>query len=120
MRLRTRIAPPYSLLYVADPNGGEPPEPDEAPIWSTRSCIAIRCFTFSDGETDVSLGAADEVDPGSPPAFDATLLTPSREVVVSTAEYETILRMDVRNTKARVRVWVNHPTEPDVVIIGLG
>ena len=73
-----------------------------------------------DGETEVTLGAAHVVDPRTRPAFDAMLETPGHVVIVSTVEHETILREPVRAPFTRVRVWVNHPTEPDKVTIGLG
>jgi hypothetical protein len=72
-----------------------------------------------DGETEVTLGAAHIVDPRTRPAFDGMLATPGHAVVVSTVERKTILKEPVGGTFTRVRIWVNHPTEPDKVIIGL-
>ena len=121
MRFTTRVAPPNSLLFISDPDGGEAPEP----IWgelilSTPSCISVGCLMFLDGETEVTLGAADEVNPGELPAFDAELETPNRAVAVWTVERETVLSAAVTTPQTRVRIWVNHPTEPDRVIVGLG
>ena len=75
---------------------------------------------FADGETEVTLGTSDEVDPGDLPAFDAMLETPNRAVVVWTVEDETVLEAPVPTKQTRVRIWVNHPTEPDKIIVGLG
>jgi hypothetical protein len=75
---------------------------------------------FADGETEVTLGSSDEVDPGELPAFDATLETPNRAVVISTVEDETVFSAKVPNVETRVRIWVNHSTEPDRIIFGLG
>jgi len=117
---RIKIAPPNSLLFVADVAGGEVPEWKRGvPILSSPTCISFRCLTFADGQTDVTLGAAGDVNPGSQPAFDGTLETPSRVVALSTVEKETVLKSPVLGTRARVRIWTNHPTEPDKVIIGL-
>jgi hypothetical protein len=74
---------------------------------------------FADGETLVTLGPASEVDPGEAPAFDAMLDTPNRAVVVSTVERQTVLETRVPNARTRVRIWVDHPSEPDKVIVGL-
>jgi len=122
MRTSTKIAPPNSLLFIADPNGGTTPQiTNKRPnIWSTPSCIAVGCLAFINGKTDVTLGDKREVDPGDLPAFDGQLETPNREVLVSTAEWETVLKSNVPNISTRIRIWVNHPTEPDKVIIGLG
>lgn len=75
---------------------------------------------FLDGETEVTVGSAEEVGPGGLPAFDADLETPHRAVAVWTVEDERILEVPVPGTQTRVRVWVNHPVEPDKVIVGLG
>ena len=73
-----------------------------------------------DGETEVTLCMVRDVNRREPPAFDAMLATPSRVVVVSTVEHETILEQPVLATFTRVRIWVNDPKFPDKVIIGLG
>jgi hypothetical protein len=116
-----RIAPPNSLLFVSDVDGGTPPEiTRRGRLWTTSSCIAVGCLAFMDGETEVSLGQARDVDPGGQPAFDGVLETPNRAVMVSTAEGEKVLDAGVPGKSTRVRIWTNHPTEPDRVIIGLG
>jgi len=73
-----------------------------------------------DGETEVTLGTTSEVNPGGRPAFDDELETPNRVVIVSTVEGKQALQSGVPFTSARVRIWVNHPTEPDKVIVGIG
>jgi hypothetical protein len=73
-----------------------------------------------DGETEVTLGAAREVDPHHLPTFEGPLATPNGAVVVSTVEGKSILETRVPSPNTWVRVWGNHPTEPDKVIIGLG
>jgi hypothetical protein len=74
---------------------------------------------FADGETLVLLGSAPELDPGESPAFDGMLETPNRAVVISTVERETVLEMRVPNARTHLKIWVDHPTEPDKVIIGV-
>jgi hypothetical protein len=88
-------------------------------IWVTPSCIAVGCLAFMDGETEVTLGASAEVDPGGIVAFDGLLDTSNRAVVVSTIEGETVLRANVTGARTRVRIWTNDPSEPDEVVIGL-
>jgi hypothetical protein len=72
-----------------------------------------------DGPTEFVLGPTREVDPGDRPAFDGQLETPNCAVVVSTVERELLLSENVPTKRTRVRIWVNHPTEPDKVIVGL-
>lgn len=114
-----KIAPPNSLLFVSDTDGGSPPVPVlGAKILATESCISIACYPWIDGDTAVTLGPSPQVDPGTPPAFDGELETPNRSVVISTVERETILKENVPNTTTRIRAWVNKPSMPDQVIVG--
>lgn len=114
-----KIAPPNSLLFVSDADGGKPPIPVRgAQILATSSCLSIACYPWIDGETAVTLGPRHEVDPGTTPAFDGELKTPSRTLVISTVDQKTILSETVPGILTRVRAWVNRPSMPDQVIVG--
>lgn len=119
-----KVAPPNSLIFVSDAEGGSVPNPDriarEANITATTSCIVVCCLAEMDGDTDITLGLAGEVDPGKKPDFDAPLETPTRTVVVSTAELATLLKANVPNLRTRIRIWTNRPREPDKVIVVIG
>lgn len=121
MSTSATIRPVNSLVFVSDPRGGEVPEwiRDEL-ILSTSSCISIGCYPEQDGPTTVILGPSWQVDPGDRPAFDRSLETPSRAIIVSTVERETILEAKVPETRTRVRIWLSHPRWPDKVIVGFG
>jgi hypothetical protein len=116
-----RVSPPNSLLLICDPAGGKVPDfvPEQL-VLATSSCISVGCLTFADGATEITLGPAGEVSPGASPAFDEELETPNRAVTVSTVEWENLLEERVLSATTRVRIWVNHPIEPDKVTIGWG
>jgi hypothetical protein len=82
-------------------------------------CISVCCFPEIDGPTEIVLGAGAEVDPGGAPAFDGSLDTPNRKVVITTVDEETVLSEDVRGLRPRVRVWLSHPKWPETVTVGL-
>jgi hypothetical protein len=116
-----KIAPPNSLLFIA----GRADTP--APEWiqgryivASDKCISVGCLAFMDGETEVQLGSALDVRQSEKPAFDGYLPTPERSIVVSTVEREIVLSARVSDRETRIRVWTNHPTEPDKVVIGWG
>lgn len=120
---RFEIAPPNSVVFVEDKSG------KTAPLRNTRAIphivgnstqIMIACESFMDGKTNFILGPNAEVDPGEPITFESFLETPSREVAVRTCELTTLLLAAVPADRTRIRIWTNHPTEPDHVIIGLG
>jgi hypothetical protein len=114
-----KIAPPNSLIFVSDIDGGMPPYPVRGgEILSTGSCISIGCYPEVDGETEITLGSRKEVDPGGAPIFDGTLETPNRVIVISTVDGKAILREKVSGTTTRVRAWLNRRSLPDTVIVG--
>jgi|SRR5262249_15346038 hypothetical protein len=116
-----RISPPNSLLLICDPAGGKVPDfvPEEL-VLATSSCISVGCLTFADGATEITLGPAGEVNAGASPAFDGELETPNQAVMVSTVEWESLLEERVPSAITRIRIWINHPIEPDKVTIGWG
>jgi hypothetical protein len=119
MVISAKVAPPYSVVVITDPSGGQTPDTMSGSIIAaTESCIAVGCLCDIDGETEFTLGAGPEVDPGSEPTFQGTLQTPNRRIVVRSVYGETILELPVLRETARVRIWVNHPSEPDRVVVG--
>jgi hypothetical protein len=89
-------------------------------IWSTSACIAVGCTPDVDGETKIAIGASEEVGLVGKPAFDGELETPSQVVSVDVVPGKKVLEQPVPGTSTRVRIWVNHPVEPNNVTIGLG
>lgn len=119
--IRTRVAPPNSLLFISGPDGGSAPFPERgAAILSTPSCISVSCLMSQDGESEVVLGPAKDIHPGRSPAFDGQLEVPHRVVTISTVEGEIVLEAPVADRRTRVRIWVNRPRDPDEIIVGLG
>jgi hypothetical protein len=73
-----------------------------------------------DGETEFILSDSADDAPKDDSAFDAVLDTPSRVVEVSTSEREILLHRDVPSHFTRVRIWTDHPTEPEHILVVLG
>jgi hypothetical protein len=114
-------APPNSLFVISDVKGGKAPDfIPNSPVMSSSSCILAGCLMFQDGETEVTLGPAEELRQVTPPVFDGQLETPSRAVAVSTVEWTTLMTMAVKDQLTRVRIWPNRAREPDRIAIGLG
>ena len=115
-----KIAPPNSLLFISGPEGDQPIDFSSMKTirWNS-TCVAVSCLPFVDGETEVTLGVTNEVDPGWSPAFDE-LLTANGSIVIYTSERSTLLKLPVIGDRTRVKVWINHEEEPDRVIVGVG
>lgn len=120
MFVSAKIAPPNSLLLVAGTGGGEIPESfGGAMIASTSTCIAIGCRSEADGETEVILGRAEEIDPGDNPCFEDFLETPTRRILIRTVLGDTLLEAPVPDVRTGLRIWLNDNAEPDRIMIGI-
>jgi hypothetical protein len=118
----TRVAPPNSLILVMDREIGVVPDTmNKALVASTDSCVAIGTRAAPDGETVISLSY------DSPPqlpnltlAYDGLLSTPNKYLSVCSVYLESLLELNVLGLQTRVRVWVNHLLEPDIIWISAG
>jgi hypothetical protein len=120
MTTSMRIAPPNSVVLIEDSGGGEiPASMNQSLIAATDSCIAIGCRAEDDADTEITLGPCDKVDTGERPAFEGALQTPNRKLVARTVYGVTLLEMPVPTTETRLRVWVNDPSEPDRIAVGI-
>ncbi|WP_394890890.1 hypothetical protein ACG873_06015 [Mesorhizobium sp. AaZ16] len=109
------------LIFIEDIKGGEPPSlATDEKVQFSASCISVACLHEIDGEAELIFGPADEVAPTYDLAFDGTLETPSREVVVATVTGAPLLKAKVPDVRTRVRVWRSHPIWPEQVAIGWG
>lgn len=116
-----RISPVNSTLFLSGQTGAAIPEFEpEKLVLSTPSCISFHCLMEQDGQTEIVIGATEQVDPGVAPNFDGVLETPEQMVVLSTVEAPQVLAERVASGNTRVRIWANRLAEPDHVIIGLG
>ena len=114
------ILPDYAILFISDVDGGEPPDPErDIPFLSTSSCISFQCSPAVDGGVTVFLGAQEEISIARPPAFNGVIATPTRNVIVSTADQEIPLSVDVTTSQTRVRIWTTGEAWPDRVWIAL-
>jgi hypothetical protein len=118
-----KIAPSNSLVLIGDSGGGSVPDPEkiarDANVTATDTCVVVCCLPEIDGETEITLGTANATDPGSSPAFDGTITTPSHVVRVFDVQWKPLLEVPVSTAKTRIRVWKNHPHFADQVIVGV-
>ena len=118
----TKIAPPNSQVVIVDPKKGkiEVPEYRESvPFVATSSCILFYCYPEVDGETEIALGRAGEVDPGTAPVFDGHLLTPSRILAIEAVGGDAILRIPTFSVQTKLRIWSNAIKWPTKIMVGI-
>lgn len=111
------LAPPNSVLLIADINGGEVPTKLKGAVASTGSCIAVGCKSEVDGKTEVIFGHRNEMPHLTAPDFEGTIATPGKRLAIFTVAGDVVLESPVRAAATRVSVWLNDPSEPDRVIV---
>jgi hypothetical protein len=81
----------------------------------------IACLVDCEGETDIAVGAADQVTQTQPPAFDRVLETPSRKIILEIVSGETVHEVVVSADKTRVKIWTDGRHQcAETVVIGIG
>lgn len=122
MTVSVSVAPEYLSFYVAGSLDVDVPvEYGADGVFGTNECLVVTCLYWNEGDTRITLGPVEEL-PGQPgpPCFDGLLQTPQSRVLLFDVNMPEILSTDVPGTQTRIRIWTNHPTEPDDVVIGLG
>ena len=123
MRETKRVALDGSMFSVSDPGarGPLPRRSGSSRIASDSNYLVVGTLMSQDGDTEVTLSdSVDEVAAQGAPAFDGTLETPSRRLVLQSADLEVFLEMKTEGPRSRVRVWSNDPREPDQIAIVVG
>lgn len=112
------IAPEYVSFYVAGRREVTPPiDFDYGRIAATRDCITVPSLYANDGDTTVVVGPLSELNQTLAPDHNGLLDTPHRLLMLSDALTD-IADIPVGSKRTRIHIWVNHPTEPDQVVIG--
>jgi hypothetical protein len=115
------IEPRYLSFYAAGSLSVEIPLSMEGlGIVASRECVNIPAIYWNDGSTTVTLGDFGEIAKSGAPDFDGFVSTPSRELILFDAEMPEIMRAAVPSRDTRLRIWMNHPTQPDDVVIAIG
>jgi hypothetical protein len=118
-----KIAVPNGLLFVRDSKNLNIPDlgDEGASCWSIPTCIMIQCLVDSEGETSITIGAANEVKTDRKLLFDGTLETPSRKVILEIVPGEKVLEMGVPFATNRIRIWTDGRHRlAETVVIGIG
>lgn len=68
----------------------------------------------------MTFGPISEITGIRKPDFDGILNTPNNELILFDAIEPEFASAQVPSTKTRIRVWIDHPIEPENVIIAWG
>jgi hypothetical protein len=119
-----KVAVPNALLFIRDSRISDVPDVDYgdgSSVWSIPTCVVITCLIDSEGETDITLGAANQVKPSQKLLFDDLLETPSHKLILELIPDEKVLEVDLPSQKNRVRIWTDGRHQcAETVVIGIG
>lgn len=111
----------HGLIFIEDVKGGEPPYPvSDEKVQFSKSCISVACLHEIDGDAELILGRAAEVEQTYDPAFDGAIETPNKELKISAVVGEPLLKTKVSDVNTRIRIWRSHPVWPEQVFVGWG
>jgi hypothetical protein len=79
----------------------------------------MACLDPQDGSSRITLAPRRELAQRHPPDATAQITAPFGSVVLMTSHGQELARLPTSGLTARVSVWVNHPTEPDEIVIGV-
>ena len=119
---RMSIAPEYVSFYVAGRRNVDIPMhmDRKGGVLTSNDCINIPALYWNDGDTHVAIGPYSEIKEAREPDSDSVLNTPDLEFILFDAIDPQFAIVQVPSDKTRIRVWIDHPTEPENVVIAWG
>jgi hypothetical protein len=114
------VAPEYLSIYIAGKRKISPPiDHDYGGIAANEDCITVPCLYWNEGDTTITVAKFEELNPKSMPNYDGELYTPERVLMISEANAD-IRDIAALSVRTRIRIWIDHPTQPQNVVIAWG
>jgi hypothetical protein len=114
------VAPEYLSIYVAGKRKISPPiDLDYGGIAATEDCITVPCLYWNEGDTTVTIAKFAELNPKSAPSYEGVLNTPEKILMISEANAD-IRDIPVSSVRTPIRIWIDHPTQPQHIVIAWG
>jgi hypothetical protein len=120
MKCETTITPPNSIILVMDFTAGRVPDSFERGlIAATETCVAVGTLSEQDGSTTIVLTDEFSSDLISDEVlvYENSIRVPGSALSVVTSWNEPVLSVPVLADQVYIRVWVNHPSEPNRIVI---
>jgi hypothetical protein len=74
-------------------------------------------MSADDGSSEFKIVRRVDNSEGLKLVFDGFALTPDKVLFLMTVNHDLLLKTLVEQTRMRICIWVNHPVEPDKIII---
>ena len=88
-------------------------------LWANEWCICIATLVSSDGPTHLFISDK-PFNTENYLVFDGTINTPRQKIGFSDANLTDFYVVESQSTKTRIRIWTDHATEPEVVMVAIG
>ena len=119
--LRRIVRLEFNSFYIAGLRDVDVPAGVSGAAFATnRHCINVGCRMWHDAEIEITLGQHSTVERTGQPRLDWSIATPDRQLLLFDANHPELMRLAVKTRNTRIRIWTNHPTEPDSVTVLVG
>lgn len=88
-------------------------------VAASRTMLIVCVRPEVDGETELTLGRSEEVDPGWLPGFVGAIATPTRKLIIHDVAGTILAQQSDVSDITRLRIWFSHPRWPERVLIGI-
>jgi hypothetical protein len=118
-----RIQPPNSIIFICGDGNVEVPydliDPNKSIVAASRTMLIVCVMPEVDGETELTFGRSNEIDPGWPPGFVGAIATPTRRLIIHDVNNQILTQQSDVPDITRLRIWFSHPLWPERVLIGI-
>lgn len=109
----------YAVLLLGDRNGKFPRTMEGKLVASTESSIAVTCIPDADGDTEIIVGSSEEIATDDALVFDGVVCLPTQTFIIRPVVGPELYVYPHRIDSIALRVWANHPAEPDRITIAI-
>ncbi len=120
--MKRMISPTNLQFFISDAVRPENAQPEEnIRILYNGECITVPCAYWDETETELTVGAAHEIDQPSAPLFDEMLPTPSQSVLFTDVACAELLAYPTSTETTRIRIWTDGlQLSEHVIVVAIG
>lgn len=114
------VRAPGSFILVGGSVEVDAPAFEDGPVrlWSNEYCVCVGTRSEVDGDTHLIAGS--NVDHSNLKlAFTGEIATDSHRLVVSDAELNVLIEVNVPSRRTALSIWTNAPREPTLIAINI-
>jgi len=92
---------------------------DNSLVADSPDCLIICVYPEVDGPTEMTIGRADQINPGYAPSFVGRVETRTGRIIIDQVDEFVVHDEAVNDASVVVTIWFSHPRWPEKVFIGI-